>query len=59
MNISSKDKENASEEKDLEWRAFLFITVFLFPILSVVLVGSYGFLVWMSQVFIFGPPGHG
>lgn len=34
----------------------LFILVFLFPILAVVIVGGYGFLVWILQM-IFGPPG--
>ncbi|MEJ2765704.1 periplasmic nitrate reductase, NapE protein, partial [Photobacterium sp. MCCC 1A19761] len=29
-----------------ELRAFLFITVILFPILAVAVVGGYGFLVW-------------
>ncbi len=41
-----------------EWAVFLFIVVALFPILSVVLVGGYGFLIWMLQL-LFGPPGHG
>ena len=41
-----------------EWKAFLFITVFLFPVLTLILVGGYGFGVWMLQI-IFGPPGHG
>ena len=34
---------------------FLFLVVFLAPILSMVIVGSYGFMVWISQM-IFGPP---
>ncbi|WP_439899426.1 periplasmic nitrate reductase, NapE protein [Photobacterium kishitanii] len=42
-----------------EWWAFLFITIFLFPLLSAALVGGYGFTVWALQVFVFGPPGHG
>ncbi|MCD9462885.1 trimethylamine N-oxide reductase system protein TorE [Photobacterium phosphoreum] len=42
-----------------EWKMFLFITIFLFPILSVIFVGGYGFTVWMLQLFVFGPPGHG
>ena len=41
-----------------ERRVFLFITVFLFPILSVILVGGYGLLIWLMQMF-FGPPGSG
>ncbi|WP_019614950.1 trimethylamine N-oxide reductase system protein TorE [Psychromonas ossibalaenae] len=42
-----------------EWKTFLFITVCLFPILSVMLVGGYGFSVWFLQMFMIGPPGHG
>ncbi len=35
---------------------FVFLIVFLFPILSVALVSGYGFIVWIVQM-IFGPPG--
>lgn len=59
MEQSDNDIVQEPEKNSFEWRAFFFITVFLFPILSVVLIGGYGFLIWMSQVFIFGPPGHG
>ena len=38
-----------------ERRVFLFIAVFLFPALSIVLIGSYGLMVWLSQL-LFGPP---
>lgn len=41
-----------------ERRVFLFITVILFPVLSVILVGGYGLVIWMLQMF-FGPPGAG
>ncbi|MBJ6980182.1 periplasmic nitrate reductase, NapE protein [Luteimonas sp. MC1750] len=54
------------EERDLEANTgqsgkrrelilFLFITVVLFPILSVMIVGGYGFAVWIFQMFT-GPP---
>ncbi len=46
----------ATPTKRSERRVFLFITVFLFPILSVMIVGGYGFAIWMLQL-IFGPPG--
>lgn len=39
-----------------EWRLFIFIIVFLFPILSVMIVGGYGFAIWMYQLLA-GPPG--
>jgi len=35
---------------------FLFITIVLFPILSVMIVGGYGFAVWFWQMFVAGPP---
>lgn len=44
------------QEKRHELRLFIFLIVFLFPILSVVIVGGYGFAVWMSQILM-GPPG--
>lgn len=44
------------QRKSSEFRLFVFIIVFLFPILAVAVVGGYGFLVWMSQIFM-GPPG--
>ncbi len=41
--------------KAKETRLFLFLVICLFPILSVAVVGGYGFLVWMYQMFA-GPP---
>lgn len=45
-----------SNTRSREWRLFIFIIVFLFPILSVMVVGGFGFTVWMYQLFA-GPPG--
>ncbi|MHC8327536.1 periplasmic nitrate reductase, NapE protein [Pseudomonas sp. LB1P83] len=39
-----------------ETRLFLFLVVFLFPLLSVAIVGGYGFIVWFFQM-LYGPPG--
>ncbi len=39
-----------------ELRAFLFLTVVLAPVITVAVVGGYGFAVWMLQL-INGPPG--
>ncbi|WP_084722167.1 trimethylamine N-oxide reductase system protein TorE [Photobacterium aquae] len=57
--MNNEISSTAKDEKKREWGAFFFITVFLFPILSIITVGGYGFIVWMMQVFLFGPPGHG
>ncbi len=43
--------------KQREWLVFLFLAVCLAPILAVALVGSWGFIVWFSQM-IYGPPVH-
>ena len=45
--------------KNQETRLLLFLLIFLFPLLSVALVGGYGFIVWISQLTFLGPPGPG
>lgn len=44
--------ENSKREERI---ALLFLTVILAPLLSVIIVGGYGFLVWIMQI-IGGPP---
>jgi nitrate reductase NapE len=48
--------DNDKLQKRRELRAFLFLTIVLAPVLSVVIVGGFGFLVWMYQLMA-GPPG--
>lgn len=50
-----QDVSQTQRKRD-ERRLFIFLIVFLFPILAVAVVGGYGFIVWMSQI-LFGPPG--
>ena len=45
-----------SHTKKSEFKAFLFLTVVMAPVLAVAVVGSYGFLIWMYQL-VAGPPG--
>lgn len=47
-----------AQQKKQEWRLFIFIIVFLFPILTVALVSAMGFSIWFYQL-IAGPPGAG
>ena len=42
--------------KTQELRSFLFLSVVMAPVLAVVLVSGYGFIVWMYQL-VAGPPG--
>lgn len=36
--------------KQEEWRTFLFLAVVTAPVLAVMVVGGYGFIVWMYQL---------
>jgi nitrate reductase NapE len=49
------ERELEPGTKRRELRLFLFLTVVLFPLLAVVLVAGFGFLVWMWQL-VAGPP---
>jgi|TARA_R110000868_G_scaffold153739_6_gene379503 periplasmic nitrate reductase NapE len=45
-----------SVQKSKETRLFLFLVVCFFPLLSIALVGGYGFFIWFMQMLL-GPPG--
>lgn len=42
-------------DKASELKAFLFLTVVMAPVLAGVIIGTYGLLVWIYQMFM-GPP---
>ena len=44
------------DSKKRQFWAFILLTVVVAPVVSVVIVGGYGFLVWMYQILA-GPPG--
>jgi len=52
----SGDADAAASTRQEEWRSFLFFTIVMAPVLAVLLVGGFGFGVWMYQL-IAGPPG--
>jgi nitrate reductase NapE len=60
MSVSAEQAQRNQKEKQKtqEWRLFIFIIVFLFPILTVALVSAMGFSIWFYQLFA-GPPGVG
>jgi periplasmic nitrate reductase NapE len=47
---------SAPSTRQEEWRSFLFFTVVMAPVLAVIIVAGYGFIVWIYQMFA-GPPG--
>jgi nitrate reductase NapE len=46
---------DAPSTRQEELRSFLFFTVVMAPVLAVLIVATYGFVVWMYQI-IAGPP---
>ena len=49
MNQSVLEEHEESRQKQ-EAKLFLFLVIFLFPMLAVAIVGSYGFAVWMIDL---------
>ena len=54
--IQKTQTDRSPSTRQEEWRSFLFFTVVMAPVLAVIIVGGYGFLVWMYQLLA-GPPG--
>jgi periplasmic nitrate reductase NapE len=50
--------DNKALQKTEEWRSFIFLTVIMVPVLTVLLIATYGFAVWFYQLLIGGPPHH-
>lgn len=48
--------EEQKTKRRKELRLFLFLVICLFPLLSVAIVGGYGFIIWFLQI-LYGPPG--
>ena len=47
---------DVSSERRREWGVFLMLAFAIVPILSVLIVASFGFAIWIYQM-IAGPPG--
>jgi len=54
--VKSSVESSETFTKAQELRSFLFLSVVTAPVLAVMIVGGYGFLVWMYQLLM-GPPG--
>ena len=50
-----RELATAPSTRQEELRSFLFFTVVMAPVLAVIVIGGYGFLVWMYQL-VAGPP---
>lgn len=47
--------DTSAADQTREKRVFVFLTVVMAPALAAALVGSYGLLIWLYQMFM-GPP---
>ncbi|MBU0901754.1 MULTISPECIES: periplasmic nitrate reductase, NapE protein [Pseudomonas] len=54
--MTTDNNNDNNVQKSKETRLFLFLVVCFFPLLSIALVGGYGFFIWFMQMLI-GPPG--
>lgn len=52
--MSPEDQQRKTEE----WRTWVFFTLIMAPLAAVLIVSSFGFVVWMWQTFIAGPPSY-
>ncbi len=52
----SDNKKHESDNTKHELTVYLFVAVVLAPILATVIVGGYGFIIWVYQLIV-GPPG--
>jgi nitrate reductase NapE len=55
--LADPDPDAAPSTYQEELRTFLFLTVVTAPVLAVAIVGGYGFIVWMYQLFTGDLPG--
>ncbi|CAL8476824.1 periplasmic nitrate reductase NapE (plasmid) [Caballeronia sp. S22] len=61
--IAKRDPKRPMDEKNEirqseELRSFLFLTVVMVPVLTVMIIAAYGFAVWFYQMLVGGPPHH-
>jgi nitrate reductase NapE len=50
------DPDSHRLRKTEEFRSFVFFAFVMAPVLAVAGIAGYGFVVWMYQAFIGGPP---
>lgn len=52
--MSPEDQQRKTEE----WRTWVFFTLIMAPLAAVLIVSGFGFVVWMWQTFVAGPPSY-
>lgn len=47
---------NSASKTGADWKRFFLLAVVILPILTICLIGAYGFAVWFMQLLFWGPP---
>ena len=55
MTTTESSTPHDGKRKQEEFRSFIFLTAVMVPVLSVIIVAGYGFIVWFTQMVV-GPP---
>lgn len=55
MTNNTAENISAEQQKKHERNTFIFLAIFLAPIISIAIVSALGFSIWISQM-LFGPP---
>lgn len=55
--VSNQKDLQTSTKKVSEWKRFLLMGFITLPIVTLLLICAYGFVVWFGQMFFWGPPG--
>ena len=53
----TEEQQAPPSTRQEELRTFLFLTIVMAPVLAVIIVGGWGFLVWMYQLITGDLPG--
>lgn len=56
--VRSSSRPATTATRRAETLMFLSLTVMVWPVIAVGIVGAYGFAIWMSQLLFHSPMGH-
>lgn len=56
--VRSSTRPATAVSRRAETLMFLSLTVLVWPVIAVSVVGAYGFAIWMSQLLFHSPMGH-
>ncbi|MDO5667937.1 MAG: hypothetical protein Q4G44_08955 [Alcaligenaceae bacterium] len=55
--IQDQNTLQSGDKKVSEWKRFLLMGFIVLPVVTLLLICAYGFVVWFGQMLFWGPPG--